>query len=173
MEDAALAGRRASLWRFITTIVLCGCMAGCATRASVAGRDEETVRGAMEEPLRDLSVWREAPPALLTEAADDPFSLPAEPDCQALAEEIVALNAILGPDIDAPRNAGDDGFSATELLAGAVGGVWSLPYRGIVRRMTGADRRDRELRHAILAGMVRRGFLKGVALRAGCGALRP
>lgn len=88
-------------------------------------------------------------------------------------EEIRALDGILGSDIDVARDPEDDTFSATELLTGAVGGVWSLPYRSIVRRITGANRRERELRQAILAGMVHRGFLKGVAAQAGCSISPP
>lgn len=59
-------------------------------------------------------------------------------------------------------------IDATQILTGAVSGALSLPYRGIIRRVTGADRRERLLRRAILAGMVRRGFLKGAAHAAGC-----
>lgn len=149
-------------------IILCGLISGCATRTYDRARDEGNFRGAVEEPLRDLSVLREAPPALLADAAAAPFRLSADVDCGALMEEIAALDGVLGPDIDVARDEEDESFSATELLTGAVSGVWSLPYRSIVRRISGANRRERELRHAILAGMVRRGFLKGAAARAGC-----
>lgn len=155
----------------IAVLVLCASVAGCATRTyNPRARDEEPMRGAMEAPLRDLSLLRDAPPALLTEAAENPFRLPADADCQALIEEITALDAILGPDIDTPRDSEDDAFNATELLTGAVSGVWSLPYRSIVRRVTSAAQRDRTLRQAVLAGMVRRGFLKGAVERTGCPA---
>jgi hypothetical protein len=153
----------------IASLILCGLIAGCATRTYDRARDEANLRGAVEEPLRDLSVLRDAPPPLLAEAAADPFRLSADADCEALTEEITALDRILGSDVDVPRDPADETFSATELLTGAVGGIWSLPYRGIVRRITGANRREGELRQAILAGMVRRGFLKGAA-QAGCSA---
>jgi hypothetical protein len=152
----------------VSLIILSGATSGCATRTYNRARDEANFRGAVEEPLRDLSVLRDAPPALLAEVAAAPFRLSADVDCRALMEEIAALDGILGPDIDVAHDPNDETFSATELLTGAVGGVWSLPYRSIVRRITGANRRERELRHAILAGMVRRGFLKGTAAQAGC-----
>lgn len=155
----------------IAGLVLCAFAAGCATRTyDPRAREDEALRGAVEEPFRDLSLLRDAPPALLTQAVEDPFRLPADGDCQALMEEIAALDAILGPDIDTPRESEDDSFNATELLTGAVGGVWSLPYRSIVRRVTSAAERDRTLRQAVLAGMVRRGFLKGAVARTTCPA---
>ena len=43
-----------------------------------------------------------------------------------------------------------------------------LPFRGILREVTGAAENDRALRAAYTAGMVRRGFLKGLGLGRGC-----
>jgi hypothetical protein len=37
-----------------------------------------------------------------------------------------------------------------------------LPFRGVVRRISGAHKRDQKREHAILAAIARRGFLKGV-----------
>ncbi|HSF11433.1 MAG TPA: hypothetical protein VLA50_00535, partial [Erythrobacter sp.] len=43
-----------------------------------------------------------------------------------------------------------------------------LPFRGILREVTGAASNDRELRAAYTAGMVRRSFLKGLGMGRGC-----
>ncbi len=48
-----------------------------------------------------------------------------------------------------------------------------LPYRGILRRLTGADKRDRARTAAVLAGMVRRAWLKGLARNANCPVVAP
>lgn len=100
----------------IAALMLCAFAAGCATRTyyDPRAREEEPLRGAMEAPLRDLSLLRHDPPALLTQAAENPFRLPADADCQALIEEIAALDAILGPDIDTPRDSEDDAFNVCE-----------------------------------------------------------
>jgi hypothetical protein len=54
------------------------------------------------------------------------------------------------------------------LVAGAISGVIDLPNSSIIRGITGATRRDRMLRGAILAGLVRRSSLRGMVLGSGC-----
>jgi hypothetical protein len=43
-----------------------------------------------------------------------------------------------------------------------------VPYRGWVRKLTGAERYSKEVAAAIAAGTVRRAFLKGVVVTRGC-----
>ena len=57
--------------------------------------------------------------------------------------------------------------------AGAIRDAVGLPFRGVVRRLSGAEARDRELRAYVLAGIVRRAFLKGVAQAHDCPAVAP
>jgi hypothetical protein len=45
-----------------------------------------------------------------------------------------------------------------------------IPYRGWVRKLTGAERYSREVAAAIAAGTVRRAYLKGIAQAGGCTA---
>lgn len=152
----------------LCSLVLCASLAACATRAYDRTRTQRPFSGAVEEPLRDLSLLRDAPPPILTAAAEAPFSLAPDATCEAVLQDIAALDAILGPDVDTTQDPEGGAINGTELLTGAIGGVWSLPYRSIIRRVTGARQRESALRRAILAGMVRRGFLKGVAARAEC-----
>jgi hypothetical protein len=44
----------------------------------------------------------------------------------------------------------------------------AIPYRGCVRRLSGAERHDRLVQAAIEAGAVRRGYLKGLGEARGC-----
>jgi len=54
----------------------------------------------------------------------------------------------------------------------AKGGVSSvIPYRGVVRQLTGAEKRARSRNDALLAGTVRRAYLKGYAEMLRCGEL--
>jgi hypothetical protein len=50
---------------------------------------------------------------------------------------------------------------AAGLVTDAVRGATALPFRGVIRRVTGAETRDKLRARAVLAGMTRRGFLKG------------
>jgi hypothetical protein len=147
--------------------------AGCATRTYDRGAAEAPLRGVVERPLYDLSLMRDAPPPLLLEAMAHPFELSGAADCASVTGEIAALDAMLGPDIDRARADDEERIDAGQILTGVITSAWSLPYRSIVRRLSGADRRERRLREAILAGMVRRGFLKGWAHRSGCASPSP
>ena len=59
------------------------------------------------------------------------------------------------------RGANDDMRSAAE-------GV--IPFRGWVRKLSGAERYSRDVAAAIAAGTIRRAYLKGIAQAGGCTA---
>lgn len=131
--------------------------------------EDRRVSGAFQQPFRDVSWMRENPPDILIRAVEAPYALEPDAECGPLLEEITALDAVLGPDLDA-ENPPEERSStdALGLVAGAIRGAISLPYRSIIRRLSGAEERDHVLRDAIFAGMVRRAFLRGVAQRADC-----
>jgi hypothetical protein len=122
------------------------------------GHEKDLARAA-STPLRDLSIVREAAPAVLLRAAVAPYDTAALQDCASSAAELAALDAVLGPDLGLSPKRGhvDVHGGAGDVVGGAVG----LPYRGLVRWATGAAARDDALRADVLAGMVRRGFVKG------------
>lgn len=114
---------------------------------------------------------RQTPPAVLAEAAAAPYALTSDAACDVIEAEIDELDRVLGPDLD--RTGVDRESSiAIDLATSAIGDVIGLPFRGVVRRMSGAERRDQDLADAVLAGMVRRGFLRGAATSRSCAVLR-
>ena len=144
---------------------------GCASTTYAHRAGDNRIQGAFEQPFRDVSVMRENPPDVLIHAAQAPYTLPGDGGCSAILAEIAALDLVLGPDLDAtdrppPRSNTD----VAALVSGAVGGIIGLPYRSIVRTLSGAERRERAVRDDIFAGMVRRAFLKGVARADNCTA---
>lgn len=155
----------------VCSLVLGACiLSGCTATTYQSQANDGRVRGAFEQPFRDVSWMRENAPEILVRAAEAPYAL-ASSECGPVLEEVAALDLVLGPDVDAPDD--DEEESNTDgagLLSGAIRGVIGLPYRSIVRRLSGAERRERALREAILAGMVRRAFLKGFANAADCAA---
>jgi hypothetical protein len=143
---------------------------GCASTTYAYQAGDGRIRGAFEQPFHDMSVIRVNPPDVLIHAAEAPYALPGDGGCSAVFAEIAALDSVLGPDLDAtgqppPRSNTD----VAALMSGAVGGIIGLPYRSIVRTLSGAENRERAVRDDILAGMVRRAFLKGVARANNCG----
>lgn len=115
------------------------------------------------QPVEDVGLSRKGIPPVLVAAAADPYSLDGARNCTQIAQGVTALNAVLGPDY-AP-----DGSKAKENRAGKLaeaGGqtiVNSLiPFRGLVREVSGAASAQRQMNAAIDAGLARRGFLRGL-----------
>jgi hypothetical protein len=101
-------------------------------------------------------------PQVLRDARANPYAISANPSCEELSQQVAALDAVLGPDLDAPQlknNGGDVVLSGIRAI---------VPYGGVVRFLTGAGRREQALVNAALAGWERRGFLKGTERVMGC-----
>lgn len=163
--------------RLAAVLVLTVGLAGCASTGDKPPdrapdrNGSGGVEGVVTRPLRDLGIVRKPIPAALAVAVAAPYA-PVDPaNCATLTAEITGLDAVLGPDLDAekakPSGAGG------EILLDAFQGALDLPFRGALRRLSGAESRDRARAAAVLAGMVRRAWLKGVAHSAGCAAPAP
>jgi hypothetical protein len=127
-------------------------------------------------PLHDLNLVRAEIPALLLAARRAPYARPADLSCAALAAEVAALDALLGVDLDTPAASPDDALveRGADLLVDTVHGALQgalaglVPFRRWVRQLTGAERYAREVAAAIVAGSVRRAYLKGLGDAGGC-----
>jgi hypothetical protein len=162
-------------------------IAGCATTRSDAGDAEkvktssdvshESVEGAITSPLRDLNLLKTKIPEVLLQANADPYAKPAPATCEHLIELVKPLNDALGDDIDR-QIAKKDGLldnipdKALNAGLGMVADTASdfIPYRSWVRKLTGAERHDNLVSAAIIAGTVRRSYLKGYGEALGCDA---
>lgn len=146
--------------------------------AESSGYDWLLTTDAALSPLNDLNlVHRDIPPALIA-AQKGPFALPADQSCANLTVQVAAIDAVLGADLDIPPTDANPGLiprgqeAATKSTVGALRGTAEglIPYRGWVRKLSGAERYSREVAAAISAGIVRRAFLKGLGQAAGCQA---
>ncbi len=72
---------------------------------------------------------------------------------------------MLGDDFDTSPPEERD-LSVTNLAQRVVGSF--IPFRGIIREISGASAREFEFREAIAAGLMRRAYLKGVGQGLGC-----
>ena len=164
----------------LVLVVLSFSLAGCVTSrsdgsgqvqtSSQAGR--ESLKGAAESPLRDLNVVRTKVPEVLLTAWADPDARPRKGwKCADIIALVNPLNEALGADLDAPST-DDDGLlnkgkgTALGVAAGAASDA--IPFRGWVRKLTGAERHDSFVQAAIIAGGVRRAYLKGLGEARGC-----
>lgn len=142
-----------------------------ADPAPQSTRDEkrkETIddtKDVVSQPAKDVGIAKNKIPPSLVEASNAPYSLAGLKTCRQIADAVLVLDAALGPDYSAggPNNK----MSVGKAAGGAV--VNSLiPFRGVVREVSGAAAADRRLVAATQAGFARRGFLRGVHQTRGC-----
>lgn len=141
------------------------------TQEQEPGRWDDTRKKALEigsQPARDVGMSRREVPPILQKAYDDPYSLKGLKTCKALSAEVTSLNGVLGPDY-VVGNAYKENRAGKLAEAGGKTIINSIiPFRGLVREVTGAAPADRQMNAAIDAGLARRGFLRGVHLKQGC-----
>lgn len=125
-------------------------------------------------PLTDLNLVRADIPPVLAAAQKAPYAVPSDRSCEALAKDVQALDAALGADLDTPATAANPslvergGDVAMVAVHDAAGGI--VPFRGWVRKLSGAERYAKDVAAAIAAGTIRRAYLKGLGQSAGCPA---
>lgn len=116
-------------------------------------------------PVTDLNLRKgEIPPVLLA-AQDAPYALAEMKRCPQIAAEIGRLDAALGDDIDIAQHQGHR-ISPGKVAQSVIGGF--IPFRGIIREISGANEQEHRVQTAIYAGSVRRSFLKGIGQQRGC-----
>jgi hypothetical protein len=170
------AGATPVLALSLAAVALAGCMTtrsdGSPKVQTSSEASRESVTGAATTPLRDLNVLRTKVPDVLLQAIADPYARPANTRCTTLVSLIRPLNAALGADLDLPPVDEDDllGQGREGALGAAASVVASevIPFRGWVRRLSGAERHDQLVQQAITAGAVRRAYLKGLGEARGC-----
>ena len=140
-----------------------------------ASSSQDKVAHAATTPLSDFNIVRADIPPVLKVALVAPYEMPADPSCTGIATAIQALDEALGPDLDAPPSPGHPGLldrgedAATSALQRTAEGV--VPFRGWVRKLSGAEKYARQVSAAITAGGVRRGYLKGLSAAKACPAI--
>ena len=110
-------------------------------------------------------------PQVLLDALDDPYKRPRPFTCAQYITLVRPLDEALGPDFDVP--AADDASLVRKANDAALSGAASLaqdivPFRGWVRRLSGAQRHDALVSAAITAGASRRAYLKGLGEAKSC-----
>ncbi|MBC2668058.1 hypothetical protein ACFOON_12015 [Novosphingobium piscinae] len=130
----------------------------------VTDRDPSAV-DVMATPVGDLNLRKGEIPPILLAAQNDTYSLSGLRRCSDLAAEVRRFDAVLGDDFDTAQ-AADRKLSAGKVAQSVVGSF--IPFRGLIREISGANESERRLQYAIYAGSARRSFLKGVGLQRGC-----
>lgn len=146
---------------------------GSSKVQTTAEADRSGVKGVVESPLRDLNVLRTKIPDVLLQAMADPYEYPGSGTCADLIARLPQLNEALGDDLDITSNdtTGLVDKGKTTVLTVASGAASDvIPFRGWIRKLSGAERHDGFVQAAITAGAVRRAYLKGLGEAKDCKA---
>lgn len=142
-------------------------------------------------PLEDLNIKKREIPEPLKVAARDPYALPDAKKCEDIRAQIAVFDEILGADMQAKEvevASADGSFlglsmsisdvkipdseqlqdQATSYAHDSVMGFIRdqtniIPFRSVVRTVTGAKRYQKKVAEAYEAGKLRRAYLKGYA----------
>ncbi len=148
--------------------------AACALLAApLAARDEPkpitddkvTARDVAVTPIEDLNLEKDEIPPLLLAAQADPYATAGLNKCSRIIVAVEELDAILGPDFDV-ATADERKMTVGSVAKSVVGAL--IPFRGVIREISGANKHEREFQDAIMAGVMRRAYLKGIGLKQGC-----
>lgn len=118
-----------------------------------------------EQPAKDVGAIKTKIPPVLQRAAAAPYSLSGLSKCAGIAAAFDDLGEALGPDF--VRGVDRKKSRKVKVTGDTVAGL-IVPFRGIVREVSGAASAQRELNAAVDAGFARRGFLRGVYQTRGC-----
>ncbi|MGB6231550.1 MAG: hypothetical protein WBF53_15650 [Litorimonas sp.] len=151
----------------VCTLLFAGAaLSACATTTAedeerFMADDTRDVEQVVATPVNDIGLDDIEIPAYLAQMTNPYASSPT--DCTLIDAEVTRLNQLLGEDLDVP----EDEAERREQLAlnagsSAVGSIL-IPFRGVVRAISGAAKNEREAREAYQRGLVRRGYLRGRA----------
>ncbi|MEP9358672.1 hypothetical protein [Sphingomonas sp. KR3-1] len=152
---------RSSLWIGLA-------LAMFASPAAAQDKPQSTSKQAEDiaaQPAKDVGVVKTRIPPVLARAAKNPYSLSGLRKCADIRGAFDELSKALGPDFVADS---DPAKSRKLKVTGDTVAGLIVPFRGLVREVSGAASAQRALEAALAAGFARRGFLRGVYQSRGC-----
>jgi hypothetical protein len=131
----------------------------------------ELATDTVTQPLADINIKKKGVPVELTEIRNHPYALNGIRTCNQIIAEVVKLDAVLGDDFD-QIEVNPVVRKRRETAAGVAGGIIAglIPFRALIREVSGARSSDEDYREAVYAGVVRRSFLKGLGQARRCKA---
>lgn len=126
---------------------------------------EPTVEDVAKTPLTTLNLARDPIPPVLLQARAAPYANQGISGCDDIRREVADLEAVLGDDFDTtpPEERAVSAGGVAQSLLGSL-----IPFRGVIRELSGAKAHEHNFREAISAGLMRRAYLKGIGQQLGC-----
>ncbi len=144
------------------------CFAGAALAGLVAiaaPAAAQTTEEIVSQPARDVGIAKTKIPPLLLEVSEAPYTTAGTATCKQIAASIAELNEVIGPDFSTSPAKNKQDFAK---IGGAAVVNSLIPFRGIVRAVSGASAAEQRKNAAIDAGIARRGFLRGLQSARKC-----
>ncbi|MDB5702133.1 MAG: hypothetical protein JWL66_2332 [Sphingomonadales bacterium] len=117
------------------------------------------------QPARDVGIEKDEIPPLLVEVGKNPYSTAGVTSCGQISSAIDALTKVIGPDFSTSPAVNKRNLAA---IGGSAVVNSLIPFRGIVREVSGASAAERRMSAAVDAGIARRGFLRGLQSARKC-----
>ena len=164
MQEHAMSISKASK---AITLGICASILTAPGAAYAQMREEEPdAMDVARTPLEDFNIDSKDIPQVLQIAVENPYDTQGLTDCNQIVAQIAVLDNVLGADFDIAKEEERRRISTGRVAKSVVGSL--IPFRGIVREVSGANKKRNEARLAYTAGMVRRGYLKGLGEARGC-----
>jgi len=159
------------------------------TKEEASSLFTQTIKGSLQgaieaaqSPLVDLNIKKDEIPESLTKIAANPYTMDGKPKCQAIRTELAQLDEVLGADahysIDGklslkPEESPDyvkegAGMLQKEAIGFVAGKASIIPFRSIVRKVTGAEKHSKAVARAYESGKIRRAYLRGMSSAMRC-----
>jgi hypothetical protein len=167
-------------FKLLTSVLIAAIsLSACASTVKPAERANKNLGSVAVAPLKDLGIVRQEAPKQLADIRYPYDQARLDNGCPQIRYEIDALEKLLGTETYLARPAKSGTETAKEAAGGAVVGAAEnattsfIPFRGVVRGVSGASARDAEIDRAVLMGLMRRSFLRGYGLASQCDGVLP
>jgi len=120
------------------------------------------------QPVRDVGAQKADIPPVIEQAATAPYSLAGLRSCAQISQAMFELNEVLGPDYSGSVVVHENRVGKLAEAGGKTVVNTIIPFRGLVREISGAAPAERRLDADIRAAYARRGFLRGIATARKC-----
>lgn len=130
----------------------------------------DTMSGVAQKPLQDLNIIKPEVDPYLEALMKNPYAMTGLKTCKNYKAAIARLDSVLGPDVDsaAAQNQTKQSPAEFALETGASVAGSLIPLSGLIRKISGAEARQKYANAAVYAGGLRRAFVKGLAKGKGC-----
>ena len=157
---------RIATFTAMATVALAATPVMAQTAADPANVRPEDV---VTSPLTDINLMKKDVPTVLVAALDNPYDFAGIKSCVGFTTAIMDLDMALGDDIDVAQTKTTEeklGNGAGAIAKSVIGSF--IPFRSVIRQISGANAQQRAWDRALYAGSVRRAFLKGMGQSKGC-----